>query len=161
MNCLLKPEYHVVTLHKGFPQNFLREEWQSVLFVLQKYVIGEGRYTVTLQCHIRLLLLFESRMLLNFPYFLYKSLAKMSCQVQKNTRNPFASLHHSELIKLLIYHELQRKNDSWEGFLDKNQFGVQITHTRVVPRPTSPHKEDGEGRLSNEDDLPLGEVIAL
>ena len=26
MNCLLKPEYHVVTLHKGFPQKFLREE---------------------------------------------------------------------------------------------------------------------------------------
>jgi primosomal protein N'' len=48
MNCLLKSEYHVVSLHKGFPQNFLREEWQGVLFILQKYIIREGRYTVTL-----------------------------------------------------------------------------------------------------------------
>ena len=85
----------------------------------------------------------------------------MSCQVQKNTRNPFDSLHHSGLIKLLICHELQCKNDSWEGFLAWYQFCVQITHTKVVPRPTSPHKGNREERLSNEDDLPLSEVIAL
>ena len=117
MNFLLKPEYHVVALHKGFPRNFLREEWQSVIFILHKYIIREGRYTVTLQYHIQLLLHFESGMLLNFPYFLYKSLVKMSRQVQKNTNNHFSSLHHSGLIKLLIFHELQRKNDSWGGFL--------------------------------------------
>lgn len=161
MNCLLKPKYHVVALHKGFPRNFLREEWHSVLFILQKYITREARYTVTMQYHIRLLLHFESGMLLNFPYFLYQSLAKMSRQVKKNTRNPFASLHHFGLIKLLIFHELKRKNDSWEGFLAQNQVGVQITHTRVVPRPTSPHKDNREERLSDEDDLPLSEVIAL
>ena len=100
-------------------------------------------------------------MLLNFPYFLYKSLAQMSKKVQKNTKNPFASLHHSGLFKFLLSHELQRKNDSWEGFLSRNQFGVQITHTTTIPRPVSPHKEDVGKDLSDEDDLPLREVIAL
>ena len=100
-------------------------------------------------------------MLLNFPYFLYKSLAKMSKKVHKNTKNSFTNLHHSGLIKLLLFHELQRNNNSWEGFLSWNQFGVQITHTTVIPRPVSPHKEDVGKDLSDEDDLPLREVIAL
>ena len=85
----------------------------------------------------------------------------MSRKVQKNTKNPFASLHHSRLIKLLLCHELQRKNDSWEGFLSQNQFGVQITHTTVIPRPVPPHKEDVAKYLSDEDDFPLRKVIAL
>ena len=85
----------------------------------------------------------------------------MSRKVQKNTWNPFASLCHSRLIKLLLCHEFQWKNDSWEGFLSRNQFGVQITHTTVIPRPISPHKEDVGKDLSDEDDLPLREVIAL
>ena len=85
----------------------------------------------------------------------------MRRQVQKNTQNPFASLHHSGLIKRLIYDELQRNRDSWEGFLSRNQFGAQITHTRVIPRPISPHKEDAGKGLSDEDDIPLSEFIAL
>ena len=56
---------------------------------------------------------------------------------------------------------MQRKDDSWEGFLSRNQFGVQITHTRVIPRPVSPHQEDVGNGLSDKDDLPLREVIAL
>ena len=52
-------------------------------------------------------------------------------------------------------------NDSWEEFLSQNQFGIQITHTRVIPRPVSPDKEDANEGFSDEDDLPLIEVIAL
>lgn len=59
-NCLLKPKYHATQMGKGFSRHFLKEDWQQVLIILQKYITREGRYTVTLQYHIQLLLHFES-----------------------------------------------------------------------------------------------------
>ena len=94
INRLLKPKFHMTKLGKGFPRNFLQEEWQHLLFILQKIITGEGRYNLTFQYHVRLLLHFESEMTLNFPYFLYKILVKMSRQVKNNTQNPLSSLHH-------------------------------------------------------------------
>ena len=84
----------------------------------------------------------------------------MSRQVQKNTRNPFTSLHHSGLIKLLICHELKHRKDSWGGFLAQNQVGIPTMHARVVPEMSSPQIENMEERLFDEDNLPLSEVIA-
>ena len=34
INRLLKPEFHLVKLEKGFPRYFLYEKWQHVLFIL-------------------------------------------------------------------------------------------------------------------------------
>ena len=42
INRLLKAEFHTVKLGKGFPRYYLHEEWKHVLFVLQKFVTGEG-----------------------------------------------------------------------------------------------------------------------
>ena len=42
INRLLKPEFHIVKPRKGFPKYYLHEEWQHVLFVLQKIITGEG-----------------------------------------------------------------------------------------------------------------------
>ena len=60
INQLLKAKFHTVKLGKGFPRSYLKEEWQHVLFVLQKFVTGEGHYTLTFIYQVRLLLDFES-----------------------------------------------------------------------------------------------------
>jgi len=52
---------------------------------------------------------------LNFPYFLWKRLRKMSQGVQENSTNPHHSLYHYGLIKLLIEDELKFRNDSWDS----------------------------------------------
>ena len=123
INRLLKAEFHNVKLGKGFPRYYLHEDWQHVLFVLQKIVTREGRYTLTFQYQIRLLLHFQSKLTLDFPLFLYKSLVKMSGQVKRNAHNPLSSLHHSGLIKILICYELEQRNDTWIAFLDRNYLG--------------------------------------
>jgi hypothetical protein len=33
------------------------------------------------------------------------------------------NLHHRGLVKLLVVDELHKRNDTWENFLIKNQFG--------------------------------------
>ena len=141
-------------LGKGFPWNFLQEEWKHLLFILQKLVTGEGRYNLTFQYHVRLLLHFEFGMTLNFPYFLYKSMVKMSRQVKKNTQNPLSSLHHLGLIKMLVCNALEKQNDTWVSFLNWNQFGFSKWNVEI----TSP-ENDKEERLSDEENRPLSDLL--
>ena len=76
--------------------------------VLQKFITGEGHYAFTYQYHVRLLLHFEEKLTLNFPFFMMKSLQKMSQEVQKSKKNPLTCLHHLGLIKILICFELEQ-----------------------------------------------------
>ena len=90
-----------------------------MLLVLQKFIIGEGRYAFTYKYHVwfllhfeekltlNFLLHFEEKLTLNFPFFPMKSIQKMSQQVQKNKKNPLTSLHHLGLIKILICFEME------------------------------------------------------
>ena len=91
----------------------MQDEWHNVLYMFQKYLTTEGRYVTTLNYHIRPLLHFEAELEMNFPYFLYKSLAKMSKMVQKHFGNPYNSLYHHELVKILIENELHLSKDNW------------------------------------------------
>ena len=97
----------------------MQVEWYNVLYVLQKYLTCEGRYVTTLNYHIRQLLHFEAELEMNFPYFLYKSLAKMLRRVQKNSGNPYNSIYHLELVKILIENEVHLRKDNWENFVDR------------------------------------------
>lgn len=69
--------------------------------------------------------------MLNFPFFLMKSLQKMRQQVQNSKKNPLRALHHSGLIKILICFELEQQNDSWDEFIKRNQFET------LTPTPKS------------------------
>ena len=102
----LKEEHQFVNWKKGFPQDWMQDEWRNMLYVLQKYLTCEGRYVTTPNYHIFLLLHFEAELEMNFPYFLYKCLAKMSRRVQKHSGNPYNSLYHQGLVKILIEDEL-------------------------------------------------------
>lgn len=58
----------------------------------------------------------------------------MSSQVSKKTKNPLTSLHHSGLIKILICFELQQCHDTWDNFVERNQFEFQILSIKP-PQP--------------------------
>ena len=102
--------------------------------VLQKFITGEGCYTFTYQYHIWLLLHFEEKLALNFPFFLMKSLQKMRQQIQNSKKNHLTSLHHSGLIKILLFFKLEQWNYSWDEFLKRNQF------VTLIPTPKSTHR---------------------
>ena len=140
-NRRLKPEYQNINWSKGIPRSYLKDEWQKVLMVLQKYLTNEGCYIVTFIYEAQILLHFEAGMELNFPYFLLRSIQKMSSQVQKNTKNPTSSLHHYGLIKLLVREELKSKKVTWEVFLAKNLSGS--------PKDGSPPPVDTYTNLSS------------
>jgi hypothetical protein len=124
----LKEEHQTANWKKGFPRDWMQDEWRNVLYVLQKYLTCEGRYVITLNYHVRLLLHFEAELEMNFPYFLCKSLAKMSRRVQKHSGNPYNSLYHHGLIKILIEDELRLRRDNWDNF---------VTRIRGLPSPRS------------------------
>jgi len=67
---------------EGVPHSALLRQWQDLLFILQKFVTCEGRYSRTFVYHFRMLQHFKAtrhiRWRMNFPYFLLKSLEKMA-----------------------------------------------------------------------------------
>jgi hypothetical protein len=111
---------------KGVPRAYIMDEWKAPLEILQRYLTCEGRYALTYQYHVRILLHFESKELINFPYYLYKSLEKMSKMVRRNSQNPQSSLYHHGLVKMLVEAELRKINKTWDQFLGENAFIDQI-----------------------------------
>ena len=90
----------------------MKDEWRNVLYVLQKHLTCEGKYAITLNYHVFLLLHFKDELEMNFLYFLRKSLAKISRWVQKHSGNPYNSLYHHGLINILIEDELCIRKDT-------------------------------------------------
>ena len=90
----------------------------------------EGRYVTTLNYDISLLFHFEADLEMNSPYFLYKSLAKMSRRVQKHFGNPYNNLYHQWLVKIIIEDELHLRKDSWVNFVER---------IRGLPSSVNPH----------------------
>ena len=61
----------------------MQGKWKYMLYILQKFLTYEGHYSLTFLYHIHLLLHSELGKLINFPYFLLRSLEKMSKGVQR------------------------------------------------------------------------------
>jgi hypothetical protein len=124
-NRFLKPKFHNENWEKGIPHAWLKDEWNTPLEILQRYLTCEGNYALIFQYHIQILLHFEFDQQLNFPYYLWKSLRKMSSQVKKNEKNPSKSLYHHGLVIILIIEELSKRNEMWESFIGQNKFDKQ------------------------------------
>ena len=90
-------------------------------YVLQEYLTCEGRYVITFNYHVHLLLHFKAGLEMNFLYFLCKSIGKMSRQVHKQSGNPYNSPYHHGLIKILIEDELHVHRDTWDNFVNRIQ----------------------------------------
>jgi hypothetical protein len=70
----LKPEHRGVDLVKGVPRNWILEEYDKFLFIIQIFFTCEGRYSWILQYHFKPLLHFTSKKEIDLSYFLFMSL---------------------------------------------------------------------------------------
>jgi hypothetical protein len=66
------------------------------------------------QYHIRILLHFTGKDLMNLPFYLFRSTGKMVDRVQDKSKVVDTSVFHSGLIKMLVMEELKNKNIDWE-----------------------------------------------
>jgi hypothetical protein len=61
------------------------------------------------------------------------------------------NMHHHGLVKLLVLEELRKKNDTWEDFIARNQFGeVQKEEKEPEPEGVGTKCEEVEEKLEGE-----------
>jgi hypothetical protein len=117
------------------PRSWLQHPWDELVYIIQKFVTCEGRFSIVYLYHIKILQHLKGEKILNMPYYFLKSLSKMSMSIQKQTRNEEKSLYHYGLIKMLIVHQLQEHDITWEQFLLRNRFieekGIDTRHDEI------------------------------
>jgi hypothetical protein len=125
----LKPEYQGDNLSKGVPRSHMLEYFDKMLRVIQRYFTCEGRFNMVYQYHIILLLHFTGKESMNLPFYLFRSIGKMSDRVQAKSKQVDTSVFHSGLIKMLVLEELKKTNTDWEVFLVASGFQPDVAHT--------------------------------
>ena len=105
------------------------EYFDKMLRVIQRYFTCEGRFNMVYQYHIRMLLHFTRKEAMNLPFYLFRSIGKMSDKVQAKSKQVDTSVIHSGLIKLLVMEELRKTNIDWETFLTSSHFQLDISPT--------------------------------
>jgi hypothetical protein len=113
----LKPEFKEVDIKNGIPRNFLIDSYADFLVVIHKYFTCEGRFNLAFLYHFKLLIHFIGKEAINIPFFLFRSIDKMSDKVQAKPTASSPALFHSSLIKLLVLEELSKTGKTWESFL--------------------------------------------
>jgi hypothetical protein len=98
----LKPDHQKDNLSKGVPKSHLVEGFEKMLKVIQRYFTCEGRFKMIYQYHIRLLLHFTGKDLMNIPFYMFRSMRKMVDKVQAKSKVVETSVFHSGLIKMLV-----------------------------------------------------------
>jgi hypothetical protein len=100
----------------------LEEKWQHLLKAIQVYITCEGRYGRVMFYHFKLMNHFTDRCPLNLPFYLHRSLTKMTHQVQAKPSKVQGRFSHHSLIKLIVLQELQGSNKTWEHLLFWREF---------------------------------------
>ena len=106
----LLPARKDIIWKKDIPISFLEPQWQALLKAIFVYITCEGRYHRVMHYHFKLLNLFTGREIINLPYFLHKTLTKMSKQVQAKPTKLASRISHQGLITLLIKELLKKRN---------------------------------------------------
>jgi hypothetical protein len=125
----LKLEYQGDNLSKGVPRNHMLEGFDNMLKVIQRYFTYEGRFNMIYQYHIRLLLHFTGKDVMNLPFYLFRSIGKMSDKVQAKSKAVDTSVFHSVIIKMMVMEELRNKNIDWEAFITSSHFQLNVAPT--------------------------------
>ena len=124
LKIFLHPGYEKAEWSLGIPRDCLKEEWKQVLAIIQKYVTCKGRFATIYKYHMRFLLHVAGVSKLNLPFYLLKSLSKMSAKVKNDLDYTSHSVFHHGLIKLLIDKELEKRACSWSHFLFWSSFST-------------------------------------
>jgi len=114
---VFKQEYQNISGAKGYSKGWIRDKLLSPLVIITWLITCEVKYSTFKTFHFHILTHFHSDKPLNFPFFFWKSLEKISSHTRKNMENPSHILLHHGIIKLLIVLEIQNKNWTWEDFL--------------------------------------------
>jgi hypothetical protein len=125
----LKPECQGDNLSKGVPRSHLVEGFDKMLKVIQRYFTCEGRFNMIYQYHIRLLLHFTGKDLMNIPFYLFRSMGKMVDRVQAKSKAVDTSVFHSGLIRMLVMEELKKRNIAWEKFIASAHLQLNVAPT--------------------------------
>jgi hypothetical protein len=139
---LIKPEYQEGNLSNGEPRNHMLEYFNNMLRVIQSYFTCEGIFDMVYQYHIRLLMHFTGKQCQNIPFYLLRSLGKMSDKVQANIKMVENSVFHYGLINMLVLEELKKFDIDWDIFLSASGFHPDVVNTPQTKRrtPTSAEK---------------------
>jgi len=86
--------------------------------VFMNFFTCEGRFSRLYQYYIRLLMHFTVAKSLNLCSYLYKSLTKISKRVKLKGKENYPGLFHHSLIKVIILHHLEKKNMTWDTFIE-------------------------------------------
>ena len=76
--------------------------------------------------HFKLMNHFTSRIPLNLPFYIHKSLTKMAHQVKAQPTKITGRLSHHGLIQLIVQELLQRRNIAWAYLLFWNEFEIGL-----------------------------------
>jgi hypothetical protein len=79
---------------------------------------------------------------MNIPYYLLRSIGKMSDNIQFKSKDVDTIIFHSRLIIILVSKELGKKEISWENFVVASHFNLDIASTpqsqnAILLSPTS------------------------
>ena len=135
----LKPRYQA-DCKTIFPFSHILERYAPLMKVIMKYFTCEGRFSRLYSYHIRILMHFTSAKLLHLPYYLYRSIYKMSYIVQKRPPSQqMQSLFHHSLIKMIVLHHLEQQGIPWEVFITHDVFkNPQNIPLQILPSSSHP-----------------------
>jgi hypothetical protein len=117
VNQFLLPDKQNPNWKRGVPHSWIRPEWHTALIIIHRYITCEGRFSLVYIYHIRILMHLNGDYPLNLPYFLLKSLTKMSKRVQSLSTNAKSSLFHQVLIKTLVMSALRELQKPWSWLM--------------------------------------------
>ena len=101
-----------------FPFSHWLDRYAPLMRVIMKYFTYEGRYSRLYPYHVRLLMHFTRVKMLHLPYYLYRSIEKMSYVVQRRSyTQKMHSLFHHSLIKMVVLHQLEKNDIPWYVFI--------------------------------------------
>ena len=101
----------------GIPASQLKEDWQQVLKLVQRFITYEGPFSISHLYQMRLLTHITSDDPLSLPFYLYNSLIKMSKRYQQQSLSFPQYVYHRGFIKILVQFQLNKKGKSWDEFL--------------------------------------------
>ena len=141
----LKPKHIGVDMTSGIPISFLKENYSKILPVIYKYFTCEGRFHMTYKYHLRIFLHFTGKKILDLPFFLFRSLVKMSDKVQSRPECSETSIFHHVLIKFLVMEELKKLNRDRVTYMFLSGYEVDVLTPKKTPKSkTNPSIKNDE-----------------
>jgi hypothetical protein len=118
INRFLLPEHQSPNWSQGIPHNWMNKEWQTALMIIRRYITCEGQVYLVHLYHMRLSMHLNGGSPLCLPFFLLKSLSKMSKRIKTHPTTTSKSLFHQRLIKTMVMYALGEVQHSWDWFLE-------------------------------------------